>query len=96
MSLTNPQRSETMAHVTIYTRPFCGYCARALGLLAAKDADFTEVEAGMDPALRQEMMQRSGGRATFPQIFVGEQHIGGCDEMLALDRDGRLDALLTA
>ena len=85
-----------MAHVTIYTRPFCGYCARALGLLAQKDADFTEVEAGMDPALRKEMMDRSGGRSTFPQIFIGDEHIGGCDDMLALDRDGKLDALLTA
>ena len=85
-----------MAHVTIYTRPFCGYCARALSVLGEKGADFTEVEAGMDPALRKEMMDRSGGRATFPQIFVGEQHIGGCDEMLALDRDGKLDALLSA
>ncbi|CAN1556338.1 GrxC Glutaredoxin and related proteins [Caulobacteraceae bacterium] len=85
-----------MAHVTIYTRPFCGYCARALSVLGQKGADFTEVEAGMDPALRKEMMDRSGGRSTFPQIFVGEQHIGGCDDMLALDRDGKLDALLTA
>ena len=85
-----------MAHVTIYTRPFCGYCARALSVLGEKGADVTEVEAGMDPALRKEMMDRSGGRATFPQIFVGEQHIGGCDEMMALDRDGKLDALLSA
>jgi glutaredoxin 3 len=84
-----------MAHVTIYTRPFCGYCARALALLADKGADFTEVEAGMDPNLRQEMMQRSG-RTTFPQIFVGEQHIGGCDDMMALEREGKLDALLAA
>ena len=96
MTAINRQRPETMAHVTIYTRPFCGYCARALGVLAAKDADFTEVEAGMDPALRKEMMDRSGGRATFPQIFVGDRHIGGCDEMLALDREGKLDALLGA
>lgn len=85
-----------MAHVTIYTRPFCGYCARALSLLGEKGADFTEVEAGMDPALRKEMMDRSGGRATFPQIFIGDAHIGGCDDMLALDRDGKLDALLAA
>ena len=82
-----------MAKVTIYTRPFCGYCARALKLLGDKGADFTEVEAGMDPKLRQEMMDRSG-RTTFPQIFVGEQHIGGCDDMVALDRAGKLDALL--
>jgi glutaredoxin 3 len=84
-----------MAKVTIYTRPFCGYCARALKLLGDKGADFTEVEAGMDPKLRQEMMDRSG-RTTFPQIFVGEQHIGGCDDMVALDRAGKLDGLLAA
>jgi glutaredoxin 3 len=84
-----------MAHVTIYTRPGCGYCHRALALLEQKGADFTEIHAGFDPALRQEMMQRSG-RATFPQIFVGETHIGGCDEMMALERRGQLDALLAA
>lgn len=94
MKRCNPVRP--MAHVTIYTRPFCGYCARALKLLSDKGADFTEVEAGMDPDKRREMMDRSGGRATFPQIFVGEQHIGGCDDMMALDRDGKLDALLGA
>ncbi len=84
-----------MAKVTIYTRPFCGYCARALSLLETKGADFEEIEAGMDPELRREMMDRSG-RTTFPQIFVGEQHIGGCDDMLALDRAGKLDPMLAA
>jgi glutaredoxin 3 len=84
-----------MAKVTIYTRPFCGYCARAVSLLETKGADFEEIEAGMDPSLRQEMMDRSG-RTTFPQIFVGEQHIGGCDDMLALDRAGKLDPMLAA
>ena len=84
-----------MAHVTIYTRPGCGYCHRALSLLDEKGADFTEVHAGADPALRQEMMRRSG-RSTFPQIFVGEKHIGGCDEMLLLERRGELDPLLAA
>ncbi len=83
-----------MAHVTIYTRPFCGYCARALKLLGDKGADFTEIEAGMDPEKRKEMTQRSNGGTTFPQIFVGEQHIGGCDDMMALERAGKLDALL--
>ena len=82
-----------MAQVTIYTRPFCGYCSRALSLLQEKDADFTEIEAGMDPELRREMIQRSG-RATFPQIFVGDTHIGGYDDMAALDRAGKLDPLL--
>jgi glutaredoxin 3 len=84
-----------MAHVTIYTRPFCGYCARALKVLGEKGAAFTEVEAGMDRKLRQEMMDRSG-RTTFPQIFVGEQHIGGCDDMMALERAGKLDEMLAA
>jgi glutaredoxin 3 len=84
-----------MAHVTIYTRPGCGYCTRALMLLQEKGADFTEVQAGFDPALRQEMMRRSG-RATFPQIFVGEKHIGGCDDMMLLERRGELDPLLAA
>jgi glutaredoxin 3 len=84
-----------MAHVTIYTRPGCGYCTRAVSLLEQKGADFTEIEAGYDPALRSEMMQRSG-RATFPQIFVGETHIGGCDDMMLLERRGQLDPLLAA
>ena len=85
-----------MADVVIYTRPFCGYCARAISLLNQKGVAFTEIEAGMDPALRQEMVQRSGGRNTFPQIFVGGTHIGGCDEMLALERAGKLDPMLNA
>ncbi len=84
-----------MADVVIYTRPFCGYCASALSLLSKKGVAFTEIEAGFDPARRQEMQQRSG-RSTFPQIFIGERHIGGCDDMMALERAGRLDVLLKA
>lgn len=84
-----------MAHVTIYTRAFCPYCARAVSLLEEKGADFTEIDAGMDAEMRKEMIQRSG-RTTYPQIFVGEKHIGGCDDMLALDRAGELDGLLNA
>ncbi len=84
-----------MAHVTIYTRAFCPYCSRALNLLQAKAADFTEIDAGMDPAMRKEMMERSG-RSTFPQIFVGERQIGGCDDMMALEQAGELDTLLAA
>ena len=83
-----------MAHVTIYTRPFCGYCARALRLLDEKGADVKEIEAGMDPALRQEMIERSGGGMTFPQIFIGGEHVGGCDDLMALEREGKLDTLL--
>lgn len=82
-----------MQHVTIYTRPFCPYCSQALSLLKAKGADFTEIDAGFDPAMRKEMIARSG-RSTFPQIFVGETHIGGCDDMVALDQAGKLDTLL--
>jgi len=95
MSRKLDQRSRVMTQVTIYTRPFCGYCARALKLLTDKGVAFTEIEAGMDPEKRREMMERSG-RSTFPQIFVGEQHIGGCDDMMALDRAGKLDPLLAA
>ena len=84
-----------MAQVTIYTRPFCGFCAQALSVLTEKGADFTEIEAGFDPAKRQEMVSRSGA-STFPQIFVGDTHIGGCDEMMELDRQGKLDAMLEA
>jgi len=85
-----------VAHVTIYTRAFCGYCARAVRTLTEKGADFTEIDAGMDAEKRAEMVQRSGGGTTYPQIFVGDQHIGGSDDMLALDRAGKLDALLSA
>jgi glutaredoxin 3 len=85
-----------MAEVVIYTRPFCGYCARAMSLLNEKGVAFTEIEAGMDPDKRREMTERSGGRTTFPQIFIAGRHIGGCDEMLALDRAGKLDPMLSA
>lgn len=84
-----------MADVVIYTRPFCGFCARALKLLGDKGVAFTEIEAGMDPAKRKEMIDRSG-RTTFPQIFVGGTHVGGCDELVALERAGKLDPLLSA
>ena len=84
-----------MSEVIIYTKPYCPYCIRAVDLLEKKGVAFTEIEAAFDPDKRQEMMQRSG-RATFPQIFIGERHIGGCDEMMALEREGRLDPLLQA
>ena len=83
-----------MAKVTIYTRQFCPYCSRAVSLLKEKKADFTEIDAGMDVALKEEMIQRSGGGRTFPQIFVGDTHIGGCDDMMAMDRAGKLDPML--
>ncbi len=84
-----------MSDVTIYTKPYCPFCMRALDLLEKKGVAFTEIEAAFDPDKRQEMIQRSG-RATFPQIFIAGQHIGGCDDMMALEREGKLDGLLAA
>lgn len=85
-----------MSKVTIYTRGFCPFCSRAVSLLKKKGADFEEIDAGMNPEKRAEMIQRSGGGRTYPQIFVGDAHIGGCDDMMALDRAGKLDPLLQA
>ncbi|WP_417495587.1 glutaredoxin 3 [Maricaulis sp.] len=84
-----------MAKVTIYTRPMCGYCARAVSLLKSKKVDFEEIDAGFDQKKREEMVQRSRGARTFPQIFIGKDHVGGCDELVALDRAGKLDAMLS-
>ncbi|MBL8553248.1 MAG: glutaredoxin 3 [Phenylobacterium sp.] len=85
-----------MSQVTIYTKPYCPYCIRALDLLEQKGVAFTQIEAAFDPEKRQEMIQRAHGRATFPQIFIGDRHIGGCDDMMALERAGELDPLLNA
>jgi glutaredoxin 3 len=85
-----------MAQVTIYTKPYCPYCVRAVSLLEKKGVEFTEIEAAFDPDKRQEMVQRAKGKATFPQIFVGDEHIGGCDDMMALEYAGKLDTLLAA
>jgi|TARA_R110002124_G_scaffold91214_2_gene232324 glutaredoxin 3 len=82
--------------VTLYTKPGCPYCVAAVGLLKRKGATYTEIPASHDPAKKQEMIQRSGGRMTFPQIFIGDTHVGGSDELHALDRKGELDALLAA
>jgi glutaredoxin 3 len=83
-----------MSLVTIYTRAFCPYCTRAVHLLESKGVTYHEIDAGMDVEKRREMIQRSG-RSTYPQIFVGDRHIGGCDDMMALERSGQLDPLLT-
>lgn len=82
-----------MAHVRIYTTPICPYCARAKALLDKKGVSFDEVDVYMDAAARKEMMERSG-RRTVPQIFIDERHIGGCDDLHALDAEGGLDPLL--
>lgn len=83
-----------MADVTIYTRMMCGYCAAAKRLLEQKGVAYEEHDASFSPELRQEMIQRANGRSTFPQIFIGEVHVGGSDELHALERAGKLDTLL--
>lgn len=84
-----------MAEIVIYTKPGCPYCARAKALLDAKGAAYKEIVASMDPEIRREMTERSG-RTTFPQIFIGDRHVGGCDDLHALDAKGGLDPLLSA
>jgi glutaredoxin 3 len=83
------------AAIEIYTRPGCGYCSAAKSLLTRKKATFTELDVAIDPTLRQEMWDRAGAGSTFPQIFIGKLHVGGCDELYALDRAGKLDPLLS-
>ncbi|MER2533916.1 MAG: glutaredoxin 3 [Rhizobiaceae bacterium] len=83
-----------MAEVTIYTRMMCGYCTAAKRLLDSKGVAYTEHDASFSPELRQQMIARANGRSTFPQIFIGETHVGGCDDLHALEREGRLDAML--
>jgi len=85
-----------MAKVEIYTGVFCGYCQRAKNLLESKGVDYTEYKTFMDASRRTEMVQRAGGRTSVPQIFIDGQHIGGSDELAALDADGRLDPMLEA
>lgn len=85
-----------MAHVEIYTRAFCGYCARAVALLREKGVDYVEYDTTMGGPPRTEMLQRANGRATVPQIFIDGAHVGGCDDLMALEADDKLDALLNA
>lgn len=85
-----------MAEVVIYTKPGCPYCTAAMALLKRKGVDFTEIVASRDPEIKAEMVARAGGKSTFPQIFVGEKHIGGSDDIHALDARGGLDPLLAA
>jgi len=82
------------AGIEIYTRPGCGYCSAAKSLLSRKKAAFTEHDVATDATLRQQMYDRAGAGSTFPQIFIGQTHIGGCDELYALDRAGKLDGML--
>ncbi len=84
-----------MKTVTIYTTKICPYCVRAKDLFKRKGVAYTEIDAS-DDAVREDMIVKAGGRRTVPQIFVGETHVGGCDELYALDREGKLDGLLAA
>ncbi|HAC50900.1 MULTISPECIES: glutaredoxin 3 [Sulfitobacter] len=83
-----------MQPVEIYTSPLCGFCHSAKRLLTQKGAAFDEVDVLSEPERKKEMIQRAGGARTVPQIFIGDVHVGGCDELYALDRAGKLDALL--
>jgi glutaredoxin 3 len=84
------------AAIEIYTRPGCGYCTAAKSLLARKKVAFTEYDAGRDPSFRQQMYDRVAPGSTFPQIFIAGTHIGGCDDLYALDRAGKLDDMLAS
>ena len=83
-----------MAKVEVYTKVFCGFCVRAKELLKQKQVDFTEYSVDGGGPKKDEMVERAGGRTTVPQIFIDGQHVGGCDELMALERDGKLDGLL--
>lgn len=85
-----------MARIELYTTPTCPYCIAAKRLLTQKGAAFEEISVAGDPEGRSRMRDRAGGRATVPQIFIDGAHIGGCDELYALDRAGGLDPLLAA
>jgi glutaredoxin 3 len=82
--------------VIVYSQPFCGYCSAAKRLLTAKGAAFTEIDVMAEDGRRDEMVARSGGRRTVPQIFIDGRHIGGYDDLNALDKAGELDGLLAS
>ena len=83
-----------MKTVEIYATPICGFCHAAKRLLKSKNIEFTEINVMLKPAKRQEMMQRSNGGHTVPQIFIDDAHVGGCDDLFALEQAGKLDAML--
>ncbi|MEQ9518897.1 MAG: glutaredoxin 3 [Parvibaculum sp.] len=85
-----------MANVTIYSTMMCPYCHRAKQLLTSKGVSYKEIDVGMDADLRREMEKKSGGAYTVPQIFVGSEHVGGCDDLYALEAKGALDVLLAS
>ncbi|HVY02966.1 MAG TPA: glutaredoxin 3 [Caulobacterales bacterium] len=83
-----------MQPVTIYTKPYCPFCLRAIDILRRKGAEITEISAAFVPEKKAEMLARSNGKRTYPQIFIGDTHVGGCDDLMALDARGGLDPLL--
>ena len=85
-----------MPKITIYTTPICPYCVRAKALLRKKGVAYEEIDVFMNVEARRDMEKRSSGRYTVPQIFIGEHHVGGCDDLYALERAGELDPLLSA
>ncbi len=85
-----------MKPVEIYTSPMCGFCHAAKRLLTKKGVSFQEIDIWAEPGRKAEMIQRANGGRTVPQIFIGDIHVGGCDELMDLDMDGKLDALLAA
>lgn len=85
-----------MQPVTIYSSPLCGFCHAAKRLLNSKNVEFEEINVLMKPERKQEMMSRANGRHTVPQIFVGDIHVGGCDDLYDLERSGKLDPLLAS
>lgn len=85
-----------MKPIQIYTTPICGFCRMAKRLLDEKGLNYSETDVMMTPSKKKEMVQRAGGRTSVPQIFIGDTHVGGCDELYALERAGKLDAMLGA
>ncbi|MFT5720368.1 MAG: glutaredoxin 3 [Motiliproteus sp.] len=85
-----------MAETVIYSTAYCPFCVRAKALLDSKEIAYKEIRVDLQPQLRSEMLTRSGGSRTVPQIFIGDLHVGGCDELTTLERQGRLDALLSS
>jgi glutaredoxin 3 len=83
-----------MKKIRVYSSQICPYCVRAKSLLNKKGAAFEEIDVTMDMAARDQMLKESGGARTVPQIFIGDTHVGGCDELYALEREGKLDPLL--
>jgi glutaredoxin 3 len=85
-----------MQQVELYTKGYCPYCKRAKSLLTAKGVNFTDFEIDKQPELRDPMIARANGKTTVPQIFIGDTHVGGCDDLFALESSGKLDSLLNS